>query len=271
MTHSGHGFERVERRVLGALRCVDATTGVPIERPLQVSVATQAGAGAGLLRNRSGLYVITTAPGLQEHTHAFLEPPGGAPALPLLARLSDPSGGYLPRSARFRLPRDADASHADEEASLFRPIDIALYPSTTARTGANWALLRVSVSESGGDLLGGALLRVTRAAVVLARGLSDWRGEALLAVPGVPMTTWSDSPAAVVVGELGVQVQALFDPATGSRSSAARVAAALAPAAAVVVDPQALEDAADALPHTTISTAIAAHREQQLSITLTLP
>ena len=45
--------ERVERRVLGALRCVDATTLMPIDEPLAVSAP-----GACLLRNQSGLYVI---------------------------------------------------------------------------------------------------------------------------------------------------------------------------------------------------------------------
>lgn len=263
-------LERVERRVLGALRCVDATTGVAIEQPMQVRVTTPAGLSASLLRNRSGLYVISLAPGLEPHAGAFAEPPDDAP-LPFVAQVNDPLGRYLPRRASLSLPRDPDPAHAVQPASLFRPIDIPLYPGAAAQPGANWAVLRVSLAEPGGDRLGGALLRVTRNGNVLARGLTDWRGEALLPVSGVPVTTWSDDPHVVVVSELDVQVEAVFDPAAGTRTPAAQVAAGQAPAQPPVVDPDAIEAGRAALPHASHGVAIAARREQSLSLVLTLP
>jgi len=56
---------RLERRVLGAVQFVDATTGAPIDRALRVQTE------ARVYRQRSGLLVIADAPGLHEHTLAF--------------------------------------------------------------------------------------------------------------------------------------------------------------------------------------------------------
>jgi hypothetical protein len=125
--------ERFEQRVLGALRCLDATTGTAIARPLHVHVATAAGEAADLLRNRSGLYVVAKAPGLEAHSSAFTQPPGDAPHS-YVATVSDPDGHYLPRKANLTLPRDHDPDHAADADSLFRPIDIPLYPSSSATT-----------------------------------------------------------------------------------------------------------------------------------------
>lgn len=262
--------ERVERRVLGALRCVDATTGVAIGQALEVEVATPDGAAARLLRNRSGLYVIDLAPGLEAHAAAFAQPPADAPRA-YVATLRDPAGHYLPRLAGLTLPRDPDPAHADQPGSLFRPVDIPLYPSGTAPVGANWAVLRISLAGPGGDRLGGALLRLSRNGTVLARGLTDWRGEAMLPVSGVPVTTWSDDPGAVVVSELEVEVEAVFDPAAGRRASAAEVTGGRPPARPPVVDPDAIEAARAGLPHVARAVTIAARREQTLSLELSLP
>ena len=68
-------LERVEHRVLGALRCIDASTRATVDTPLQVDIAQ-----AGVRRNRSGLYVITSAVALAEHEAAFEHPPN-TPAL----------------------------------------------------------------------------------------------------------------------------------------------------------------------------------------------
>lgn len=263
-------LERLEQRVLGALRCVDATTGVAIEQSLAVAVADPAGAAARVLRNRRGLYVIREAPGLEAYSAAFAQLPAAA-ARGYTASLSDPAGRYLPRTARLTLPRDPDPAHAGLADSLFRPIDIPLYPSATAQVGANWAVLRVSVAETGGDRLGGALLRVGRNGTVLARGLTDWRGEALLPVSGVPVTTWSDDPHAVVVSELEVQVEAVFDPAAGRRIGIAQVAGGRPPAEPPQVDPDRLEADRATLPHAAQNVAIAARREQPLTLVLSLP
>ncbi len=266
-------LDRVERRVLGALRCIDATTGVAIEQSLRVEVTLAAGA-ARLLRNRSGLYVISEAPLLASHSAAFAQPPA-SPATGSLtcgASVSDPSGRYLPRLASVSLPRDPLPAAAQSADSLFQPIEIPLYPSGIAPLGANWAILRVTLFDAGNTLaLGGALLRVSKNGTVLARGLTDWRGEALLPVPGVPVTTWSDMPGAVVVSEIEVSIDAVFDPARGTRVAVADVSAGQTPAATPLVDPDWLESHMATLPHAGQTLAIAARRTQTLSLGLALP
>jgi len=62
-------LERLEHRVLGAFRCIDATTQASIDEPLAVSAE-----GARLLRNRTGLYVIRSWTELAAHEDAFDEP-----------------------------------------------------------------------------------------------------------------------------------------------------------------------------------------------------
>lgn len=265
-------LERVEHRVLGALRCVDAATRVAVDVPLQITVA-----GATLRRNRSGLHVVTQViepAELAAHEAAFDAPPA-TPAIgsvALVARISDPSGRYLPRLASLALPRDPLPANAATPGSLFRPIDIALFPASLAPVGVNWAVLRVSLRhDASGDALGGALLLVESSGTVLARGMSDWRGEALVGIPGVPVTTWSDAPDAVVVTEIAAQLTAVFDPARGSRVSAADVRNGRAPAVLPQVDPDALEAQRDALPNASQAVSLATGRSQSLPLALALP
>src|SRR6516225_5011741 len=179
-------LERVEFRVLGALRCLDAVTGTPIERAMSVEAQ-----GTRIVRNRSGLYVLIEAPGFDDYNASFPAPPAtpavGSVAFPVT--VSDPLGAYLPRSASISLPRDPDPANAGSDASLFRPIELPMLPSPAGAVATNWAVLRLSVTANNGDCLGGALIRVLRNGSVLARGLSDWRGEALVPVAGVPVTT----------------------------------------------------------------------------------
>ena len=133
-------------------------------------------------------------------------------------------------------------------------------------------MLRVSVSAAtGGDALGGALLRVLNGSTVLARGMTDWRGEALVPVPGVPVTTWSDDPHAVVVTEITAQLEVVFDPATGTRTGAADVSAGRVPAVLPLVDPSVLENNSATLPNATQSVQLAAGRSQTISFPLALP
>lgn len=262
-------LERYEWRVLGALRLADATTGATIGRALQVEAPD-----ASLVRNRSGLYVIRHWAGLATHESEFLAPPAdpapGSQSLTL--SVTDPEGGYLPVTAVLRLPRSPDPAHADDADSLFQPAVVSLFPSSGAPVGANWAVLRVSVSDTAsGDALGGALLRVRSNGDVLGRGLSDWRGEALVPVVGVPVTTFSDDPHAVVISEINVTLEAAFDPATGGRVAADAVRAGLQPAEPPRVDPAAIENAFGALPHAQVALRIAARRSQSVALTIGLP
>ena len=126
-------------------------------------------------------------------------------------------------AARIALPRDPGATGED---SLFAARSIALHPAPGARLGINWCALRVSLAHpASGDALGGALLRVVAGDAVLARGLSDWRGEALVPVAGIPVTTWSEDEEAVVVSHVAATLEAIFDPEAGTRTSITRVRA----------------------------------------------
>ena len=262
-------LEALDRRVLGALRFVDGNTGAVLREPLLVSLP-----GARVQRNRSGLWVVSAVPALAGHEAAFDAPPPlpAAGSVSLVATVSDPGGRYLPRRAALALPRDAAPANAGLPGSLFRPIDIALWPSPAATTGANWALLRVSVVEqASGDALGGVLLRITRDGATLAQGLSDWRGEALVAVPGVPVTTWSDEPGAVVALEINAQLDAVFDPAAGTRLPMAQVRAGTAPATLPAVDPDDLHARRATLPGTSAPVVLAAARAAALTLSIAWP
>lgn len=262
-------LERTESRVLGALRCLDASTGAGIETPLQVQVD-----GARIRRNRSGLYVLVQADSLATHEGAFDEPPAlpAVGSVAFTASIEDPSGRYLPRLATFALPRDPLPANAALAGSLFRAIQVPMYPAGVAPLGANWAVLRVSVRDgASGDALGGALLRVRSGGQVMALGLSDWRGEALVPVPGVPATTWSEDPEAVVVNEIAAQLDGAFDALTGTRVSAAQVQAGQAPGTLPRVDPQDLETRFALLPNATQALQLASGRSQSVLLTLAMP
>lgn len=187
--------ERIEQRVLGALRLVDRATGGPLTRPLKVFSDS-----ARLVRNLSGLYVVTQADGLEEHTESFLAPPDNpAPESNTYnIEVHDPQMHYLPRLVSLRLPRDPDPGNAGSPDSLFKARDVAMYPSSTARLSPNWSTVRAFVTL-GPDVqtarpVRGCLIRIVDAGqeTELAWGISDERGEALVIVPGVPVTKFAD-------------------------------------------------------------------------------
>ena len=230
-------IERVEWRALGAWRCIDAATGTPVASPLEVTAPAE----AQIIRNRSGLYVVNRHTLLASHSNAFAAPPAAPPvgSVTLTVTLRDPSGFYLARTAEIHLPRDPQPANAGTPQSLFDPVDVELYRSPSASLGANWVPLRVSLREQeSGDALGGALLRVRSNGRTLARGLSDWRGEALVPVVGVPITTWAEDEEAVVTTAIDATLEIFFDSSAGGvRASAADVAAGRAPRALPAPDP----------------------------------
>jgi hypothetical protein len=127
----------------------------------------------------------------------------------------------------------------------------------------------VSLSEeASGDALGGALLRVRSNGRTLARGLSDWRGEALVPVVGVPITTWAEDEDAVVVTVIDATLEVFFDPASGGvRTPAAQVAAGRMPTAAPAPDPVRIEANPEAI---RTQAAIRLATGQQLAVSVTL-
>lgn len=185
-------IERIEQRVLGALRIIDRVTLVPVSRPLQLTSTN-----ATVVRNMRGYYVVTSAEGLESHTEAFLQPPP-TPALEHNAysfEIADPQKRYLPRLVTLRLPRDPNPANIGNANSLFRPQDVAMYAASTAPLSHNWSTIRATVTQGAGHTpVRGALLRVLDAAddTLLASGISDEHGEALVIVPGVPVTKFAD-------------------------------------------------------------------------------
>ncbi len=212
-------FELADSRVLGALRFIDAATRLPVGHALRVESLEPA--GVRFLRNRSGYYVLTHVPGLTAHTEAFASPPDTPPPGSMMVRLAvaDPVEQYLPRLFALPLPREREREPGNAD-SLFRAVEVPMFPAPAAYIETGVAKLRVSISGTRGGStmgLGGALVRVLRKkgdAVPLARGLSDSRGEALVAVVGIPTMTWSDGNeehAMLSAGAL-VNLELMFDP-----------------------------------------------------------
>lgn len=207
--------EQVDRRVLGAVRAVDRATGRIVSARLSVTAP-----GVRFVRNRSNLYVVFAAPGLDAHTWAFERPPRHPRLRTVLATASitDPTGRYLPRTFALRLPRDPAPQRRGEPDSLFTPVEVALYPAAAAPIGNNWSTVRARIATAVGAAPG-ALLRVVRPGdgTVLGSGIADRRGEALVVVPGVPITNFSeeeadgedggDAEAPVVVSEVPARLE----------------------------------------------------------------
>jgi len=187
--------EFIDHRYLGALKCVDRATGFHLNRALSVS-----GQDLSFLRNRSYLYIIKEASGLEQHSVAFAEPQATPPlaTLPFNVRISDPLNQYLPRTIQIALPRDTDPANSSSADSVFNPLDVRLYAAPNASVMANWSTVRVSVMQQhpGADDIpvAGSLLRVIRNSddQVLSSGISDLRGEALVIIPGIPITQFAD-------------------------------------------------------------------------------
>ena len=186
-------IERIEQRVLGALRLIDRVTQTPLTRSLRLTSSN-----AGVVRNMRGYYVVNHAAGLEAHTAAFQQPPAlpELGAKPYTFEINDLQKRYLPRLTTLRLPRDPNPANVANANSIFKPIDVAMYPASTATLSYNWSTIRASVSQGPDHLpLRGALLQVIDAAdgLLLASGISDARGEALVIVPGVPITKFADA------------------------------------------------------------------------------
>lgn len=186
-------IEQIDTRVLGAMKLVDSATNTKIVRPLRLHSNT-----ASVVRNARGYYVITDVQGLASHIGEFEE----APTTPTLGsinctfEINDPQQRYLPQLVTMALPRDPDPQHSENDDSLFKTRDVILYPASTAKLSHNWSTVRVSVSQgSSEDPVAGCLIQVfdTEDDSLLGTGISDPRGEALVVIPGIPVTQFSDA------------------------------------------------------------------------------
>lgn len=203
--------EDVDHRVLAALRFVDATVGSQVAASLEI-----VGDGVRVIRNLSGLHVLVRAPGFDAYAAAFRDPPAVA-ATPVTLTVHDRGRRYLSRRVVVPLPRNADPDDAALDDSLFRPVEVPLYPAPAGALGVGWAVLRLSIKRGAtDDGLPYAYVRVVRDGdgELLGVGMADHRGEALVTIAGVPVTSWNttSSSTSPVVSSVAARVTAYFDP-----------------------------------------------------------
>jgi hypothetical protein len=200
--------ENVDRRVLGAFAFVDAITNGVIEVPLEVQCADWT-----IRPNRRAVYVIFDGPGMSAATAEFVPIASSWPAsVQMEISVSDPSGAYLPRRAQIKgIPAQAPTVQ-----------NVTLFPSPASGTAPNWFILYASVQNSATSSgLPWTVLQITTAASTtpVATGMSDARGEALLAVTGLKaqIATSGTGYAAVTTS---ATVRAWYDPAFASQPAA---------------------------------------------------
>lgn len=261
-------YDYLDRRVLAALRFVDAL-GLPIGSP----VAVKAAEGVALLRKRSGEVVVMRAPGLASHSDAFLAPPA-APAvgsITLQLDLRPASPEYGARRFALKLPRDPDPAQAATPASLFRPVEVELLPTPCARPTGLVAALSVTVRRSDDQRrVAGALVRLRpEGGRPPARAFTDAAGDALLLIPGVPLT--SPGPGATVLADLAGALDAIVDPALARFIADDALDAARAAAPPAPIDPDDLESRLAASATTAVAVRIAAGRTRTAAISWTPP
>ena len=131
-------LENVDRRILGAVRFVNAVDNSPIGGALEITAeplapgsvpASGTVTGVRVLRNRFGLYVLQSANGFREYTDAFLPEPTVPPDGTRHARLrvSDPAGRFLPARFTVDLPRSLHEGGATPPVS--NPVVVPLLPT----------------------------------------------------------------------------------------------------------------------------------------------
>jgi len=209
--------ERLDSRVLGAVRWLDAVTEGPIARPLAV-----ASPDLRFVRNRSGLSVIVSAAGMGAYEACLdldsLSPADVVPGLSLdfTAAVSDPTGRYLPRRFSLKLPRQAKPLRLPNGQrpadSIFEPMSVSLLPSPLAEVATGWAQVRITARTAEGAPLKNLYLRVIATAgnAILGRGMTDGRGEGLVIVPGLKLFAPGNTPNEVTTSETEVRLEAVL-------------------------------------------------------------
>ena len=173
---------RLERRVLGAVQFVDATTGASIGRGLRIET------DAKVYWQRSGLLVIADAPGLHEHTLEFLHAPGlpAVGSVSISLKVSDPDHQYQATTVALPLPRSPDPAAAN---SVLKAQPIKLWRTGAAPVSPSWTVYQVTLVATGTETpIVGALVSL-EAAGHTVQALSDVTGQATLAFVGQPLFT----------------------------------------------------------------------------------
>lgn len=189
---------RLERRVLGAVQFLDATTGATIERGLNIQ------SEARVYRQRSGLLVIADAPGLHEHTLAFAQAPvlPAEGSVPIRLHIHDPERQYQSTTVSVPLPRSADPAASN---SVLKPHPVKLWRTAAAPVSPSWTVYQVTLVITGTQApITGALISL-EAAGHTVQTLSDATGQATLALVGQPLFTLD--AAAKLTRSLGAQIK----------------------------------------------------------------
>ncbi|MEA5463913.1 hypothetical protein [Leptothoe sp. PORK10 BA2] len=272
-----------DRRMVVALRFVDATTGGSVRQPLQLQTPLQTPNSRPLsrfVRNLSGHYVLMEAAGFEDYSETFdLDELAAAPATQTLTlEVSDPSGQYLPRQFSLSLPRNPaiDPASVAAATSLFQPVRVALYPSPNARVNPGWAVLRATVVTAiTHQRLPWAVVRATTTETTTLTQ-ADWRGEALIAVPGIPITTWATGagagpgPPPVTATEVDATLEVVFDPALTTISESADFSQLIDPNPNFRPDPDRLNTQRSGLLVGSVSLRLASGRDLPYRLAVTL-
>ena len=195
--------KQVDRRVLGGFLFANAVTGASVTDPLAVS-----NTDLQLRVNRSGVYAIFDAPGFDNLTTEFdLQGDWPATGQSFEVTVEDPSLRYLDRRAKVQAPQSI--------ATLTTPQKVFLYPSPSGEVEPNWAIVRATVTGTSGSGLPWAIVQIIKSdKTVIATGMTDARGEALLAVAGLGLQVSADAAGTVTEITIAVAIQAWFDPST---------------------------------------------------------
>ncbi|MEX0268934.1 hypothetical protein AB3R30_07320 [Leptolyngbyaceae cyanobacterium UHCC 1019] len=263
--------QSIDRSVLGTVRFLDAITGIPIRDRLSVTAP-----GIRLIRNRSGDFVIADVlgnPNLQAYCSTFVHPTG-TPDLELESvsiqlQVVDPTLRYLPRQRIIRLPRNSNPA---TENSLFQPVAVQLYRSPIAQTAPGWGVLRATVvNQSSNERLPWALIRVVQSSpanITLAQ--ADWRGEALIAVPGIPIRVSATGTDSVLTNEVNVTLEVLFDRELQPISATADLSSLTDPNPNYVPDPDYLEATKASIRSGSLTYSLASGRDRSATLAVSL-
>jgi hypothetical protein len=214
-------FELLDRRALALLTFVDAL-GNEVTSPVSV-----AGEGVRFFAKRPGALVITDAPGFAGYAAAFDPLPAvAATTIQLDLRPADPA--LSPRRFGLALPRDPDPDPARTilPGSLFQPVQVTLLPTPLSELRGMTAAFSVNVRRATDNArVEGALVRLRpEGGRPEAHAMTDAAGDALLLVPGVPLS--SPGAGAVVRPDIAADLDAVVDPALALFHADADLAAA---------------------------------------------
>ncbi len=255
-------YEVIDHRYLGAIRFLNSTTGSEIKRPLEIKAPD-----LKLFTNLSKKWVIAAAKGLESHLDKFVSPPTPPPASAgpgffsetYELEISDPAGEFLTRKASIKLPRNL---HSHEADNIFIPVDIELYPAPVITAAPNWNVVRVSIqddrilaatvaTETINGIqkakrlpVAGAWLRVLKAGEnqPVKYAISDERGEAIILLSGLPVTSFSSPEEEPAVLDHEEHNENLATGAVVQLTTSFTVEVVVNPAPTWPVDPVEMED-----------------------------